>query len=360
MKFKISGKTIFNILVVVLSIGLIAYFCVSKDGLIDLLSSSFELNILWLVVAVFMQLANMMLDSYATLMFIRVKYKHFSIFDAIKVSFVGSFFSAITPSSTGGQPMQVYLMSKKNLDVGFSTSCMLQKFLIFQITSTIISILAIIYKFEFFVENIHTPIMWAFVGFGFFSQVAVTGGFLLISFNKKLSQKIIRWISRLIKKLKFLKNLDKKIATLEEQANSFLKCNSDLMKNPKLLIVSYIVITIQIITILLVPYCIYRSFNLTGASVTDMLCSQAFVSLASAMMPLPGATGAAELGFTVFYSLFFTPNLMKSALLLWRVITYYGVIALCAPFSYLTKGKSIDDATAEQCEALDEKATEAD
>lgn len=355
MKFKITGKTIFNLIVIILSICLVTYFCVSKDGLMDLMASSFKINVFWLFMAIFMQLSNMFIDSYVTYLFVRKQYPRFTLWDGIKVSCVGSFFSAITPSSTGGQPMQVYLMAKKKMDVGFSTSCMLQKFLIYQITSTIISVIAIIYKFQFFVENITAPILWAFVIFGFTSQVVVTAGFFVISFNQRLSNWVVRMAGKVIHRLKFLKNTDKKISSLENQAEIFLKCNKELMQRPKLLVTSYALIAVQILAILMIPYCIYRSFNLTGAHITDILCSQAFVNLTSAMMPLPGATGAAELGFSMFYGLFFTPELLKSALLIWRMITYYGLIAISAPFSFLTKGKSVDDATAEQTELLEEE-----
>ena len=53
-----------------------------------------------------------------------------------------------------------------------------------------------------------------------------------------------------------------------------------------------------------------------------------------------GATGAAELAFSVFYGMFFGTDMLKSALLMWRVITYYAVILISAPFSMLTKKKS--------------------
>ena len=100
------------------------------------------------------------------------------------------------------------------------------------------------------------------------------------------------------------------------------------------------IIIFAIILILIIPYCICRAFLINGVSPVDMVCSQAFVNLSSAMIPLPGATGAAELSFSVFYNMFFGAEILKSALLIWRVITYYGVILLCAPFSLLTKGKN--------------------
>ena len=100
--------------------------------------------------------------------------------------------------------------------------------------------------------------------------------------------------------------------------------------------------------ILAVPYCIYRSFCINDASLTDMMFSQSFVNLASSLVPLPGATGAAELSFSVFYNRFFGKNILKSALLLWRTITYYFVIIICFPFSMLTKTKKTSASAEEQ------------
>ena len=96
---------------------------------------------------------------------------------------------------------------------------------------------------------------------------------------------------------------------------------------------------------------------MNSASPVDMVCSQAFVSLASAMIPLPGATGAAELAFSVFYNMFFGVAILKSALLMWRVITYYGVILVCAPFSLLTKNKKNKNTENNDFEGIEENAS---
>lgn len=338
-KKRLNLTLIFNILIVVVSISLITYFCVSDDGLIDLLNSNVKLNIFWIIMAVAFQLGNMFLDSLLTYIYVKREVKSFSLLDGIKSSCVGSFFSAITPSSTGGQPMQVLFLSKKNIDPGYSTSCFMQKFLVYQITSTVFSITALILRFDFFVNVIKTPILWLFVILGFFSQVIVTSGFIVVSFNKQLSAWVIKLADKLMKKIKFIKNPEKYTNMLNEQVETFHKGNKELFKNPKLMIKSYIIVFVQVLMIMLIPYCIYRGFYINQESPINMICSQAFVALASAMIPLPGATGAAELSFSVFYNMFFGQANLKSALLIWRVITYYGVIIICAPFSMLTKKK---------------------
>lgn len=248
--------------------------------------------------------------------------------------------------------MQVYLMSKMKIGAGQATSYMLQKFLIYQIVSTVISVLALMFRFNYFVTDINSPIVWTLFTYGVFSQIIVTAAFLVVSFSSKLSSKIIKLLDKILHKIKFIKKPDKMISSLSTQVNSFHECNKKLLKNPSLLITSYLIVIVQVLCILLVPYFIYKSFEITDtnnavAYPIDVICAQSFVNLTSAMMPLPGATGAAEVGFTVFFSKFYPANIMKSAILIWRVITYYGVIVLCLPFSYLTKDKRKEEREAE-------------
>ncbi|MEE0059551.1 MAG: lysylphosphatidylglycerol synthase transmembrane domain-containing protein [Acutalibacteraceae bacterium] len=343
MKKKISANLIFNLFVIVVSVALITYFCVSKDGLIDLLRSDIKINIFWIATAVLCQLGNMIIDSYLLYLYIKERYDNFSFAEGIKSSFIGSFFSAITPSASGGQPMQVVFLSMKKIDAGYSSSCLIQKFLVYQITSTFFTVIALILEFDFFIANVNTPILWLFLIAGFFSQVVVTGLIMIASFNSKISRWLIRLTEKLLKNIRWVKNPEKHVKKLDEQIQLFHTANKSLVKSPKLMVISFVMIFIQILLIMLIPYCVYRGFSLDSATVVEIVCSQSFVTLASSMMPLPGATGAAELAFSVFYGMFFGTALLKSALLMWRIITYYAVILLCAPFSMLTKKKSTDN-----------------
>ncbi len=336
MNKKNIAVMVFNFFVIITSVSLIVYFCVSKNGLFELLSSDISLNVIWLLLAIGCQIGTMLIDSFLTFLFIRQHYPQFTLSDGIKSSFIGSFYSAVTPASSGGQPMQLVFLAKKNVEVGFSTSCMTQKFVIFQLISTMISVVALIIRHEFFFSTVKIPLLWLCVVVGFTAQVVVTSGVIVISFSRKLSDFLIRIFRKLLKKLSFIKNPEQKIEDLSQQVEMFHNANRSLLKNPRLLGISCVLIFIQILGIFLVPYCIYRSFSLENTTVVDMICSQSFVSIASSMIPLPGATGASELAFSVFFELFFGKRFLKSGLLLWRTITYYGVIILCFPFSLLT------------------------
>ena len=310
-KFRISGKLIFNLAVVAISIYLIIYFFVSEDGLIDLLKKPDGCNMLIVLAALLIYDLNILVDAVVTLIYVRSKYKDFSFIESLKVAFVGVFFSAITPSSTGGQPMQLYLMSKKNISVGFGSACMTQKFIVYQIVMTAVSVIAVITRFNYFSDAFTNIWSTLFIVFGFTVQLAMTA--------------------------------------------MFHDTNKQLFSSVKRLVVIYVLVFIQVLLILSIPYLIYVSFGMAPIaraagqptlSFYDSICIQSFVLFTANLIPLPGASGGAELAFTMYFGSFFkigAISKIKPAILMWRFITYYGAILISAPFSYFTKGKRRDD-----------------
>ena len=348
-RFRISGKLIFNIIVLGITFYLIVFFCVSENGMIDLLSSPDGFIWGWIIAGIVAFDMNIVIDSIVTQILIRIQYPDFRFIDALKVALVGVFFGAVTPSNTGGQPMQLYLLSKMKVGVGFGSACMTQKFVYYQIVTGVFSVLAIIIKFDYFKAAFTNIWSTLFIVLGFLTQTVVTVLFLVVSFSPKITGKIIKFIDKILHKFKFIKkNLSFKYC--------FIKV---LYENKKRMMLLYALVALQVIAILSVPYFVYLSFDMHSIAVEhgqvplnflDTICIQSFVLFTSNLVPLPGASGGAELAFTMYFGPFFVvglANKIKPAILLWRFITYYGAILISAPFSYLTKGKRIDDAIKE-------------
>ena len=100
---------------------------------------------------------------------------------------------------------------------------------------------------------------------------------------------------------------------------------------------TYVLTAIQLTSIFIIPYCIYRAFHLHGASMVSMICAQSFVTMSSSLVPIPGASGAAEGASSIFFSPFFDETTIKSAIALSRFITYYFTILISLPFSRFVK-----------------------
>ena len=339
-KKSFPTKLVFNIFVICLCVGIVFFFFFSEDGLRDLLQSGQGIIWQWIVVAVISQLVYMFTETTVIYLFIRERYKNFSYLNALKVSFTGLFWSAVTPSSTGGQPMQIYLLHSMNVEIGYATSRLMQKFLVYQVVLTLISIISVILNFGYILTNDNIVFITVMLVFGFVSQLAVTLVIVMFSFSPNISRKFIMFFAKVLGKIKIVKNLDSKISDIDKQLDTFHSSNKNIYKKPKLLIPVVILTFVQFIAMFLVPYFIYLSFGLTDIGPVQIATSQAFVNLMSGMIPIPGASGAAELGYTAFFGAIFVGGTLKSSALIWRVINYYGVIFATAPFAYLTKDKT--------------------
>lgn len=340
---KLPWKKIFNIVIFFLSACLIVYFCISPNGLIQLLKTPNSLKPGWLIGAVLCHVCNLAIDSWLMYKFICNSAHKIKFYQAFKVAMTGQFFNSVTPGASGGQPMQILLMRQYGISAGEGLSALTQKFVVWQFTTVGYNVVVLIFKFNFIAGlNIWLKIAGLV---GFMSQVWVLLFLLLISFSDKLTFKIVSVIFHFLGKIRLMKDPENNIEKTKRHLKLFHDSNKKITGNKKFLIQIYSVSVIHVTVILLVPYFIYRSFGLDGTGVIDIICAQAFVNMVSSLVPLPGSSGAAELCFAGFFSGVFSPETLQSAILFWRTITYYLNIAISAPFAGFAKEKSkpLDD-----------------
>ena len=115
-----------------------------------------------------------------------------------------------------------------------------------------------------------------------------------------------------------------------------------IAKNYKVIIKVAIINTAQLTVFYVIPYVIYRSFNLASASLWNMLAAQTLVMTIVSITPLPGGAGGAEGGFTLLFSVFFKEKIIP-AVILWRIITYYSCILIGALFSIRLRKNKVKD-----------------
>ena len=347
IRSRVPWGLVFNIFIVGLTIFLIVYFIFSKDGFIDLLNSGIKINMWWLLLGIFMYLSNIVIDATVIYLFVKESTPGFKVREAIVVSMVGQFYCAVTPSASGGQPMQVLSMTRMGVSGANGTAALIQKFLVWQFTLTAYSVFAMVAKFSMFVGNLDYA-MWVLTAIGFAGQILTIVFLLLASFNKTFTSKLICGIFKFLGKIHLMKNVDKKIEGLNKTLESFHECNKALNKNKALVVKVYVLTFVQLTLLFLVPFCIAMSFGVGekngNVNMLDMLCAQSYVSMVSGLVPLPGGSGAAEYCFSQFFGNFFDAQMIKSAILIWRTMTYYATIMISLPFAAVRKKKNAEPA----------------
>jgi hypothetical protein len=244
-----------------------------------------------------------------------------SYMKSLKVTMIGQYYSAITPFSTGGQPVQVYSLVSEGVPVGKATSIFINKFLIFQVVVISYSIVMLIFRFKFLMDKILLGIPFIVVGFLLNLLVLfVIFGFFL---NEKLVKGHLKKLVALGHKLKIVKDTQSAEEKLNKSLSDYKNSINEMRSNKKSTIELVIISIIQLTFSLGITYFVYRAVGLKGAHFYDVIALQALHYMAVSFMPTPGTAGAAEGGFYMIFNAIFPKNIMNFALLVWRFIDYY-------------------------------------
>lgn len=337
---KKSG--IINGVIIVLSVIVLMGYIVFVDGLDNILNAFSNCKLEWLFVGVLAMIGYWYLEGH-------ILNKGLGIFDrklkakySIKNCMIGQFFNSITPSATGGQPIQAYYLNRCGVEYGFATSALLLRFISFQFSLTFICIIVMIFKFNEYAAQIQGFTALMLIGFTINTCVAIV--LILIGFNKKIALIIMRFFVKVLGKLRILKNVDQKLEFVNDEVELFSKGFSTAIENKKVIIEMLFLSTLQITIFYCVNVIIALSFgiNIDAHSMFHIIAGAACVQMSSTFIPLPGAAGGAELSYYVIYGSVFEAGQLSAAVLLWRIYTFYMPIVVGLFFSKDLFGKKIN------------------
>jgi len=293
-------------------------------GWMDLIHQMKNLQIHWLIIAMCSMFLYWVFEAKALQSVIFLMNKDYKFKQAFKVTMVGQYFNSITPFASGGQPMQLYSLTKQGLSAGKSGSALMIKFIIYQSILTIYSLILIFWKASFFKSRMSN--LFYLIALGFAINASVILFLIIFSKYRKLTHKLIITLSKILGKLRLVKDISKLEIRINDNLDQFHD-NMEIVNSSKTLIFKTVIYTtLQLTIIFAIPYFIYLSFGMSNASVGSMIAGTAFVMMLTAFIPLPGAVGGAEGAFYMFFSLFFASNNILAAILLWRLITFYSCI----------------------------------
>jgi uncharacterized protein (TIRG00374 family) len=198
------------------------------------------------------------------------------------------------------------------------------KFIVYQTVLTLYSLFIFLFRSRFFRENLSHFFYLAWNGF--LVNAAVILMSVLFSHYKSITHTFLVKIYQILKWMRLVKDPEIVEKKMEEKLENFHKHASIMKKNRPLLLKTTVLTILQLTMFFIIPYCIYRSFGMNEAGIVNMIAAKAFVLMVTSFIPLPGASGGAEGSFYLFFGLFFRKENILSAILLWRIITFYSCI----------------------------------
>ena len=305
-----------NTILLVLITVLVLYF-VLKDDFIGIVETLKKIDIKFILIAILFYIISVAVKGYVNYLIINDK-KKISIKEAINQNMISQFFNGVTPFSTGGEPMAVYMLTEKKISLAKATNYMVQSFIFYQIALVVCGLLAVTYNFIFKIYP-KVKLLQGLVLLGFSINVVVVC-LLLLTFSKKNTEKLSHLIQKMTKKLK----IKIKEEEIEEKFREYHQSFEELKKRKILIGKGIILNMVSLICLYLVPiFIVYGMGDYQSLNIADTLVSSAYVYLIGAFVPIPGASGGIEYGFTQFFGNFLSTSKVSAVLIVWRSITYY-------------------------------------
>lgn len=250
-------------------------------------------------------------------------------------SSVGFFFSCITPSASGGQPMQIYYMKKEKISIPVSTVILMIVTITYKLVLVVIGIGIAIFGRGFlhkYLEGI-LPVFYLGLALNIFCVTFMT----ILVFHPLLAKAIMVKGMKLLERLHLVKKKDGRLKKLEDSMDTYRNTAAYLKNNP-FVIVKVIGITfIQRMALFAVTWFVYQAFGLHGTGFWEILFLQAVISVSVDMLPLPGGMGISETLFLKIFPPVFGSALLLPAMVLSRGLGYYGELLVSAVFTIVAQ-----------------------
>lgn len=248
-----------------------------------------------------------------------------SLYHCYKYAVIGFFFSGITPSSTGGQPMQIYYMHTEDIPVAYSSFALFTMLFCYQIVIGIYGIIG------YFVN--YKTLAKIFGSFNIWLTISIVVNFIivlfigLVIFKWQIAEKFINFIVNLFKKINT--NLGNKV---EKKLSIFLLnykvCSEYLNKDIKILFKVLGTAFIQYLLLYSIPYLVFKGLGYSGYPIITMFLLQAVLYVSCSFIPTPGALAVTESLFVILFQYNFPSDVIANAMVISRTMSLYLPVML--------------------------------
>lgn len=248
-----------------------------------------------------------------------------SFLRSLKLTMYGQYYNLITPFASGGQPVQIYVMSHDyGVPVGKATSITINKFMVYHFVVTVFALVMAVLYLDFIVKQA----LWAkaFIYIGLALNTLGIAAIFLLCYSSPVFEPLIRICLRLLHKIKLCRSLG--LSALSAHMDEYRQSLFLFLSDKKAMILVTLYSLLQIMVYYSVTYFVYLAFELSGISYWQIVAIQSLLYMAVNFIPTPGYAGVSEGGFYLLYGLIFPSGLLIPAIFLWRFIVYYLNLAV--------------------------------
>lgn len=266
---------------------------------------------------------------------------------------VGIYYNNVTPLAVGGQPFEIYHLSKHGVHGGVASSLPIAAFFLNQFAFVILGIISLVlFKTNAFnipnefVSVIPSNVVSVIAIIGLATCIFMPTVVVMFCFLPRAGASIVKFVILLGGKLHIVK--DPKLLTYKTLRtvvhNS--KCLKKIATNVPLFISCFIFSLCEQLALCSIAYFSLRFFgyDLPADGFTEWLqiVQICFILYAAiSFIPTPGNSGAADLSFYLIFEIGLKPGLAFPAMLVWRLISFYSIILIGFVFTTVKRRQDL-------------------
>ena len=253
----------------------------------------------------------------------RVKFRHCCLY-----SFIGFFYSCITPSASGGQPMQVVAMRKDDIPVPVSTVVLAIVTITYKLVLVVIGLAVMLARPPAIMAYLDS--CEALVYLGLVLNVGCIALLLLLVFHPNLVKNCAAKLIALVGRIRPFRHPERIAHRLDDMAGQYTGTADFYRTHHRLIGVVFLITLLQRLMLFMVTWFVYKAFGLSGEGFVTIVLLTAMISVAVDMLPLPGGMGISENLFMLMFLPIFGEELLLPGMVISRGISYYTQLILSA------------------------------
>ena len=314
-------KKNFSTLIVAASLAGVIVIAFSNSEMENAWGSIISLNPVWTLGAFCCWAAYAFFEGAGSWLYLRGQAFPIHFRRAFSATMIGFFYSNITPSAAGGQPMQINSLRKAGIPVGYGTSDVTIRFISNQFTISVLSLVLYLCHLETVSGQLSNAV-W-FFRLGWIINFGAVPVVLMAAFHLNWIRKAADWLIEKLCRLRVIHHPDELRMKVWDTLESYHEALRDLVHQPKQILLQLLCSFLSILGLTGSVVFVYWAFGLSQAGWDILLTLSCMLFISASYTPLPGASGAQEGGFLLYFNGIFTEGTIGLALLVWRFFTYY-------------------------------------
>ena len=285
-------KKVLSFLFIAASVTAVFFIAFSNTELKDAWGAISRLDLWWLAGIFLCWVVCTVFDGLNYWCYLRREKFKISVGRAINVSLIGFYYSNITPSAAGGQPMQVNSLRKAGIPVGYGTMAVTIRFFTNQFTITMMALLLFLFNRSFVYDKLG-GVMWL-VRIGWLINFAAVPLVVLATWKRSWVQGLANWLISLLSKIRVIRNREAMTAKVTEVLDTYNKAMLDLLRRPGQILIQFLCSFVSLLGLTATIIFVYHAFGQHGTHWYQLLTLSCLLYVSASYTPLPGEIGRAH------------------------------------------------------------------